>query len=116
MDNEFNDTFAVQSGDELDNMILTELKNEYLKVFEAALRKRCRRKHSVAASIESTSKEPIFCKACRLSPEKFLALGEKLKSDYAIKEFLKRVKAPGLAVVMVRKKSGGSKFVLTSLS
>ena len=115
MDNEFNGTFAVQSGDESDNMILTELKNEYLKVFDAALREQCR-KHSVAASIESTSKEPIFCKACRLSPEKFRALGEELKSNYAIKEFLKRAKAPGLAVVMARKKSGGWRFVLTLLS
>ena len=58
-DNDFKNTFAVQSGDETDNIILTELKNEYSEVFDAALRERCC-KHSIVASIETSSEEPIF--------------------------------------------------------
>ena len=61
-DSDFKNTFAVQSGDETDNIILAELKNEYPKVFDAALREQCC-KHSVVASIETSSEEPISCKA-----------------------------------------------------
>ena len=71
-DSDFKNTFAVRSGDKMDNIILTELKNEYPEVFDAALRERCC-KHSVVASIETSSEEPSSCKARRLSPEKFRA-------------------------------------------
>ena len=104
-DNDFKNTFAVESGDEMDNIILTELKNEYLEVFDAALRERCC-KHSIIASIETSSEEPISCKASRLNPEKFRALGEELKRlcDQGILE--ESQSAWSSPIVMVRKKSG----------
>ena len=105
-DSDFKNIFAVQSGDKTDSIILTELKNEYPEVFDAALRERCC-KHSVVASIETSSEEPISCKARRLSPEKFRALGEELKRlcDQGILE--KSQSAWSSPIVMVRKKSGG---------
>ena len=60
-DSDFKNTFAVQSGDETENIILTKLKNKYPEVFDAALRERCC-KHSVVASIETSSEEPILVK------------------------------------------------------
>ena len=58
-DSDFNNTFAVQSADETDNIILTELKNEYPEVFNAALCERCCR-HLVVASVANSSPQIVF--------------------------------------------------------
>ena len=59
-------------------LILNGLKVTFPKVFDPTLRKRYA-DHSVVASVETTTEEPISCKARRLSPDKFWALQDELK-------------------------------------
>ena len=61
---DFKVILAIQSGDETDNLVLIDLKNQYTEVLHAAVfdEERCC-KQSVVASIETSLKEPISCKA-----------------------------------------------------
>ena len=78
MDSELNDTFNVQSGNELDNMIQIELKNEYPEVCDEALLKQCYT-HSVVVSTETILEEPISCETRRLNLKKFRVFRKELK-------------------------------------
>ena len=62
----------VSSGDSQDD-ILQFLKREYPEVFEAVKRSRLI-KHSVVATVETETDEPIAFRARRLAPDKFSAL------------------------------------------
>ena len=70
--------FAIQTDSESDDLILNGLKIAFPEVFDPTLRKR-HADHSVVASVETTTEEPISCKARRLSPDKFRVLQDELK-------------------------------------
>ena len=75
-------------------------------MFDPTLRKR-HADHSVVASVETTTEEPISCKARRLSPDKFRALQDELKRlcEQGVLERSQSVWSS--PIVMVKKKSGG---------
>ena len=70
--------FVIQTDSESDDLILNGLKITFPEMFDPTLRKR-HADHSVVASVETTTEEPISCKARRLSPDKFRALQDELK-------------------------------------
>ena len=83
----------VCSKDKFNGDLLKSLKGCYPEFFNPSLRTRGFR-HSVVASVETTSDTPLSAKTRRLSPEKFRALQDELKRvcDQGI---LEKATAPG---------------------
>jgi len=100
------DDFAICSDDKSNSEMLQALRHQYPEVFEPSIRTRGT-KHSVVASVETTTCYPISTTPRRLSPEKYRALKEEIKRlcDQGILE--PSQSAWSSPVVMVKKKKGG---------
>ena len=109
--------FVIQTDSESDDLIPNGLKITFRKVFDPTLPKR-HADHSVVASVETTTEEPISCKARRLSPDKFRALQDELKRLCEQGVLKRSQSAWSCPIVMVKKKSGSWRLCadLTSLN
>ena len=97
-------SFGIQTNDKTSPKILDSLQKTFPEVFVPCRRNR-EAKHSVVASVQTSTEEPVFYRTLRLSPEKFRALRDKLRHlcDQGILE--NSHSAWTSAIVMVRKKS-----------
>ena len=72
------DAFAPSSNRRSDRNVMTELRRDYLEVFDPALKTRVP-KHSVEAAVDTVTEEPVTARCRRLSPEKYKALKVEIK-------------------------------------
>ena len=71
-------SFGIQTNDKTNPKILNLLQKTFSKVFGACRRNK-EAKHSVVASVETSTEELVFARTRRLSPEKFKDLRDELK-------------------------------------
>ena len=70
--------FTAQSSQQSSSSLLQYLKSHYPQIFNASTRSR-EIKHSITAHVETTTEVPVWSRARRLAPDKFVALKQEVK-------------------------------------
>ena len=97
--------FTVQSSQQSSSSLLQHLKSHYPQVFNASTRSR-EIKHSITAHVETTTEVPVWSRARRLAPDKFVALKQEVKYLVNRGILAESQSAWASPIVMVKKPSG----------
>ena len=73
-------SFGIQTNDRTNPKILNSLQRTFPEVFDPCRRNR-EAKHSVVASVETSTEKPVFARTRCPSPEKFRSLRDELKDQ-----------------------------------
>ena len=98
-------SFTIITEDKNDEVLLDTLQAEYPKVFDSAIRSRAI-KHSIIASVETETNEPVAARARRLSTAKYRVLQGEIQR-FLDQDILERGQSVWVSpIVLVHKKNG----------